>query len=90
MKAVYARVTTTLPTPNGIMVSVQEGTHWSDEDPVVRAHPDAFSDDPRHGMLFSHPLSPGDYPGAEEPPLPARIEHATATPGDLRNVRRRG
>jgi hypothetical protein len=84
MRAVYATATTTVALPTGIAVSVQAGTHWSAEDPVVRAHPELFSDDPRHGMLFSRPLAPGDYPGADESP----VEQATAGPGEKRTTRR--
>ena len=79
MKAVYARTTTTVASPSGATTFVQEGTHWSDEDPLVQANPDLFSDDPRHGMLFSRPLLPEDYPP---------VEQATAVPGEKRNARR--
>jgi hypothetical protein len=78
MKPMFAKATTTVPLPTGIVVAVQEGTHWSDEDPIVRSHPELFSDDPRFGMLFSRPLAPDDYP----------VEEATAVPGEKRSVRR--
>jgi hypothetical protein len=84
MRAVFAKSTTSVPLPDGGMVSVMAGTHWSAEDPVVRTHPDLFSDDPRHGMLFSRPLAPNDYPGADESP----VEQATAGPGEKRATRR--
>jgi hypothetical protein len=32
---------------------VRAGTHWPAEDPVVKAHPDAFSEDPRYGLFYS-------------------------------------
>lgn len=85
MKVVFATGTSSVSTPNGGLILVMEGTHWSADDAVVRAHPDLFSDDPRHGMLFSHPLSESDYPGGQPP-----VEQATAVPGDRRNVQRRG
>lgn len=85
MDVVFAKATTTAALPNGAVVTVMEGTHWRAEDPIVQMHPDLFSDDPRYGMLFTQPLRPEDYPGAE---LPQRVEHATAIPGDRRNVRR--
>jgi hypothetical protein len=79
MKAVFAKVTTAVALPSGATVRIQAGSHWSDGDPVVQAHPELFSDDPRHGMFFSRPLEPGDYPP---------VEQATAAPGEKRNVRR--
>lgn len=87
MRVVYARATTSIGLPSGGMVSVMEGTHWSADDPIVVAHPELFSTDARYGMLFSQPLRPEDYPGADtdEPP---QVERATAIPGDRRNVRR--
>jgi hypothetical protein len=78
VKAVYAKATVSVAM-QGVPVQVREGTHWSDEDPIVKANPDLFSDDPRYGMLFSRPLQPEDYPP---------VEQATAAPGERRNTRR--
>lgn len=85
MKPVFAKATTTVALPNGGVVTVMEGTHWSENDPLVKLHPELFSDDARHGALFSRPLEPEDYPGAPSAPP---VEHATAIPGDRRNVDR--
>jgi hypothetical protein len=82
MRAVYARRTAAVSLPSGAVVGIQQGTHWPADDPVVKANPDMFSDDPRHGMLFSRPLQADDYPDA---PV---VEQATAAPGERRNVRR--
>jgi colicin import membrane protein len=49
-------------------------------DPVVRAHPDWFSTDPRYGLLYS--VEPDGYD--------APVEEATAVPGERRNTRRGG
>jgi hypothetical protein len=78
MKPMFAKATVSVAM-EGVPVLVREGTHWSDEDPVVRAYPQLFSDDPRFGMLFSRPLQPEDYPP---------VETATAVPGERRNTRR--
>ena len=32
---------------------VRGGEHWPADDPVVRANPGSFSDDPRWGLKFS-------------------------------------
>jgi len=81
MKVVFAKSTTTVGLPSGGVVGVQEGSHWSADDEVVRAHPDLFSEDPRHGMLFSRPLREDEYPP---------VEQATAAPGERRAAVRRG
>jgi hypothetical protein len=88
MRVVFATATTTVALSSGISVSVNEGSHWSDEDAVVRSHPDLFSADPRYGMLFSRPLQPEDYPGAEVTVRPRSVEQTTARPGERRDVRR--
>lgn len=80
MNAVYAKSTASVALPDGAVVGVQEGSHWSADDPIVQAHPDLFSDDARFGMLFSRPLQPDDYPP---------VEQATAAPGERRNTTRR-
>jgi len=70
MDVVYA--TTTAP------VELPSGTHWPADDPVVKAHPDWFSRDPRFGMVYS--VEPTGYD--------APVEQATAAPGERRNIRR--
>lgn len=90
MRVVFAKATTTVSLPSGAMVGVQEGSHWSDEDEIVQTYPDLFSYDARHGMLFTRPLRPEDYPGADRKVERAPIEQATAAPGDRRNLARRG
>ena len=80
MKIVYATATVSVATPGGYPALVRGGTHWSADDPLVRAHPDLFSDDPRWGLTSSVPLD--DL----EPP----VEQATASPGEKRSTSRRG
>jgi hypothetical protein len=78
MKIVYATDTFPVQLPSGMSGMVPKGSHWSVDDPVVRAHPDWFSADPRYGLLYS--VEPDGYN--------APVEEATAVPGERRNTRR--
>ncbi|HEU4542576.1 MAG TPA: hypothetical protein VFR23_15725 [Jiangellaceae bacterium] len=78
MKVVYATVTAPVQMASGISGTVQKGSHWPADDPVVRAYPQYFSDDPRYGMNYS--VEPEGYD--------APVEQATAAPGEKRNTRR--
>ena len=82
MNIVYATGTTSVTAPDGSSVTVRHGQHWSAEDPIVRAHPGLFSDNPCYGLTFT-----GEPPvEMSQPP----VESATAAPGERRNVRRVG
>ena len=48
MKVVYAKGTFTVD-----HFFVRQGSHWPANDPVVLAHPDSFSEDPRYGLYYS-------------------------------------
>lgn len=61
---------------DGIPVSVQIGTVWHIENPVVRRHPNMFSDDARWAM--NGRVDPNDD----------MVEQATANPGERRNLHR--
>jgi len=64
---------------------VRKGTHWPADDPIVKAHPDLFTTDPRYGMCYSvEPEGWGD-PAGEAP-----VERATKAPGEKRQTRRGG
>lgn len=64
---------------------VRKGSHWPDDDPVVLAHPDLFSTDPRYGLSFSAKPDGFDDPVRDaEPP----VEQATRAPGEKRQARR--
>lgn len=80
MDVVYAKATVRLPTDEehggGVVAG---GSHWPADDPVVRAHSDLFSPDPRYGLAFSVPPA-----GWDDPP----VEQATAGPGERRQTRR--
>jgi hypothetical protein len=57
---------------------VHKGSHWPADDPIVRAHPDLFSDDPRYGLSYT----------AEPDGWDAPVEQATKAPGEKRATRR--
>lgn len=78
MNVVYAKGTRSVQLPTGISGMVRVGTHWPADDPVVLAHPDLFSTDPRFGLLYSVQPDGWDAP----------VEEATAVPGERRNTRR--
>ena len=52
-KVVYARDQRWVSTEDGRSLFVLFGSHWSADDPVVKVHPDLFSDDPKYGLSFS-------------------------------------
>ncbi len=74
MNIVYATATFRHVTQDGIGGMVPKGSHWPADDPVVQAHPEAFSSDPRYGLSFSREPAGYDAP----------VEQATAAPGERR------
>ena len=82
---VYAMGTETVNMPSGGSVAVFKGSHWPATDPVVRARPELFTDDPRYGLLYTSP--PPGYDG-DLNELEPDVEQATAVPGEKRSVRR--
>lgn len=48
MKVVYATSTFTWSS-----FLIRAGSHWPADDPVVKANPGSFSDDPRWGLAYS-------------------------------------
>lgn len=79
IRVVYAVGSEVVRMPDGNSYPVQKGSHWPEDDPVVRFRPELFSDDARYGMLYSREPDGYDAP----------VEQATAAPGERRNVRRR-
>lgn len=78
---VYATSTQVVNLPNGTVRGVRKGSHWSADDPVVKAGPDGlFSRDPRWGLEYT--------PGSEPDGYDAPIETASAVPGERRTTRR--
>jgi hypothetical protein len=76
---VFATADFPATTAAGARVMVHKGTHWPTDDPIVRAHPESFSPDPRFGLQYTQ-----EPRGWDDPP----VETATAAPGERRNVRR--
>jgi hypothetical protein len=79
---VYATGTARLALPDGGGGIVRKGTHWPADDPVVTAHPELFSADPRYGLEFSQ------EPAGYRENMPGQVEQATAAPGERRQARR--
>ncbi len=78
INVVYATATKRVQLSSGVWSVVPKGSHWPADDPVVTAHPDLFSPDPRWGMSYS--VEPDGYD--------APVEQATAAPGERRQTRR--
>jgi len=69
----------------GTAGAVVLGTHWPADDPIVRAHPECFTADPRYGLSSSRPLDIDGYPVGTQPRgATAATETATAAPGEKR------
>jgi len=89
MDIVFATATLIVSDPKtGSSVSVNHGTHWPADDPVVRAYPEFFTNDPRYGLSSSLPLDPEGYPVTgrprSTPSTAGATETATAAPGEKR------
>lgn len=62
-------------------IRVSRGEIWDDDDPIVRQHPQHFTDDPyTHGLLRHSGTPPTRNESA------AAVETATATPGEKRRT----
>jgi len=79
MDVVYAKYAGMAITPDGGHMAVAIGQHWQADDPVVKANPQMFSTDPRHGLC--------GY-GTPTPEMLPPVEEATAAPGEKRPVGR--
>ena len=87
---VYAMARRLIHTPSGSSAIVPKGSHWPVGDPVVTAHPDLFSPDPRWGLSYTQ------EPDGFHDPLGATVESAlantgetaSANPGEKRAVKR--
>lgn len=76
MDVVFATKTAVVSDPQtGAGRSINAGEHWAADDPVVKAYPSFFADDPRYGLSSSRPLADDGYPV---------IEQTTAAPGEKR------
>lgn len=72
-KYVFARSTTSTGSGDGRVFQIREGEVWAADDPLVKANPDLFSDEPTKLSRSSAVRS---------------VEQATAAPGEVRNVKR--
>ena len=88
-KIVYGTADTQAVAPWGVPVFVRLGSHWDADDPIVKAFPSLFTDDPGVGISSSVPpphVVDRVIIGPEAPP----VEQATAAPGEKRTTRRQG
>lgn len=88
-KIVYGTADTQAVAPWGVPVFVRLGSHWDADDPIVKAFPSLFTDDPGVGISTSVPpphVVDRVIIGPETPP----VEQATAAPGEKRATRRQG
>jgi len=85
MDYVFANDTRLVSHPkDGSTVPLNIGEHWPADDPVVKAYPQLFTDDPRYGLRSSRPLGDDGYPVTETTKRSAAVEEATAVPGEKR------
>jgi hypothetical protein len=78
IRVVFASDTKRVELPAGGYGVIAKGSHWPATDPIVLAHPEVFTDDPRYGMNYS--VEPAGYD--------APVEQTTAGPGEKRATRR--
>lgn len=67
-------------------VQLERGQVWDAGDPVVRSHPDWFTDDP--AKLEAEGLIRRSGPQVHTPEPPPVVEQATRAPGEKRNPKR--
>lgn len=83
---VFAQATVIVSHPRtGASVSVNHGTHWPADDPIVLAYPNFFTDDGRYGLSSSDPLDEDGYPVRLT--SGGKSETASAAPGERRRRR---
>lgn len=81
MKHVFCKVNVTVAVESGAPLALRVGQHWPSSDPIVLAHSEMFTDDPRYGLTFS--VEPPGYRDEV-------VETATAAPGERRATARAG
>lgn len=70
MKLAWPVATTSVVAPDGGIHRLEEGVPWDADDPVVKAHPDAFAGSPTKVMTSGRGM--------------VVVEQATAAPGEKR------
>lgn len=76
-KIVFATVTQMVFGPGDLRYNLREGDTWAAEDPLVQQYPDFFSAEPTR-LLRTEPGTP------TVAAKPAKLERATAGPGETR------
>jgi len=73
LEHVFAKATATVGDV-GYPVTVQGGSHWLADDPLVKAHPDLFTADCRYGLAWSGdpPECLSIPPGEDDPVMTAK------------------
>jgi len=73
LEHVFAKATATVG-DLGYPVTVQGGSHWLADDPLVKAHPDLFTADCRYGLAWSGdpPECLSIPPGEDDPVMTAK------------------
>jgi len=71
---VFAKGTVSLVL-DGAPIGVPGGSHWLADDPLVLAHPEAFTTDCRYGLAFSGepPAVLSIPPGEEDPVMTGKV-----------------
>jgi len=59
--AIETRLVTHPAIPGGSLV-IRKAQHWPADDPIVKAYPQCFADDPRYGLTTSLELDEDGYP----------------------------
>jgi hypothetical protein len=88
MNHVFAIETRLVSNPKtGGTESINIGEHWLADDPVVKAYPHLFTNDPRYGLRSSLPFDGDGYPAGHAPAKRSAdaTETATAAPGEKRS-----
>lgn len=82
---VFAKATT-VATDVGYPVTVQGGSHWLADDPLVLARPDLFTQDCRYGLVYSgEPPECMSVPPGETDPALADDESSGAMTSRVRS-----
>lgn len=85
-EVVFATTTAIVSHPRtGSAVSVNHGTHWPADDPIVLAYPKFFTADARYGLSSSDPLDDEGYPVRLT--RGGKAETTSAAPGEKRTRR---
>lgn len=74
MNIVYAAAPTAIAAPDGGIHTLVPGEPWAADDPLVKAHPECFSSEPKRVKTSGRGWTP--------------VEQMTAAPGEKRTTKR--